>query len=207
MPANFTRRRDLLLDSGYGDPERVLAALSAEVAALGLPAEAFGGRKDRLSRKALAVSFLVTSLLLAGVVSWLASSSPDGLEWSYRGHTYARADGPIANSSQAVGAVEAWQARWSPMSGYGRRQAALGELPGGQDAARQDDSARKGAWPNMDGYGSLAGLLGTLACLAIIYCVSRLVGRRRVPLETSAHAATGGRHAGRVAGGRAPRRD
>ncbi|WP_242346523.1 class I SAM-dependent methyltransferase [Anaeromyxobacter terrae] len=39
MPANFTRRRDLLLDSGYGDPERVLAALSAEVAALGLPAE------------------------------------------------------------------------------------------------------------------------------------------------------------------------
>lgn len=39
MPANFTRRRDLLLDAGFGAPETVLAALAAEVAALGLPAE------------------------------------------------------------------------------------------------------------------------------------------------------------------------
>ena len=39
MPANFTRRRDLFLDSGFGDPDRVLAALAVEVGALGLPAE------------------------------------------------------------------------------------------------------------------------------------------------------------------------
>ncbi len=39
MPANFTRRRDLFLDSGFADPERVIAALGAEVEALGLPAE------------------------------------------------------------------------------------------------------------------------------------------------------------------------
>lgn len=39
MPANFTRRRDLLLDAGFGDPERVLETLSREVAALGLPSE------------------------------------------------------------------------------------------------------------------------------------------------------------------------
>lgn len=39
MPANYTRRRDLLLDAGFGSPESVLASLGAEVAALGLPAE------------------------------------------------------------------------------------------------------------------------------------------------------------------------
>lgn len=39
MPANFTRRRDLLLDAGFEAPEDVLAALGADVAALGLPAE------------------------------------------------------------------------------------------------------------------------------------------------------------------------
>lgn len=39
MPANFTRRRDLFLDSGFGDPDRVLATLEGEVRALGLPAE------------------------------------------------------------------------------------------------------------------------------------------------------------------------
>ena len=39
MPANFTRRRDLFLDSGFGDPDTVLADLGREVAALGLPSE------------------------------------------------------------------------------------------------------------------------------------------------------------------------
>jgi SAM-dependent methyltransferase len=39
MPANFTRRRDLFLDSGFGDPDAVLAGLGRDVAALGLPAE------------------------------------------------------------------------------------------------------------------------------------------------------------------------
>lgn len=39
MPANFTRRRDLFLDAGFGDPEGVLQDLGREVAALGLPAE------------------------------------------------------------------------------------------------------------------------------------------------------------------------
>lgn len=39
MPANFTRRRDLFLDSGFGDPDAVLDGLRSEVAALALPAE------------------------------------------------------------------------------------------------------------------------------------------------------------------------
>jgi SAM-dependent methyltransferase len=39
MPANYTRRRDLFLDSGFGDPEAVLSRLGTEVSALGLPAE------------------------------------------------------------------------------------------------------------------------------------------------------------------------
>ena len=39
MPANFTRRRDLFLDSGFGDPDAVLDRLGRDVRALGLPAE------------------------------------------------------------------------------------------------------------------------------------------------------------------------
>jgi SAM-dependent methyltransferase len=39
MPANFTRRRDLFLDSGFADPDAVLSGLGRDVAALGLPAE------------------------------------------------------------------------------------------------------------------------------------------------------------------------
>lgn len=40
MPANFTRRRDLFLDAGYADADAVIGDLQAEVARLGLPAEA-----------------------------------------------------------------------------------------------------------------------------------------------------------------------
>ncbi len=39
MPANFTRRRDLLLDAGFTEPDAALEGLRREVAALGLPAE------------------------------------------------------------------------------------------------------------------------------------------------------------------------
>jgi SAM-dependent methyltransferase len=39
MPANFTRRRDLFLDSGFGEPDAVLDHLGQEVRALGLPVE------------------------------------------------------------------------------------------------------------------------------------------------------------------------
>lgn len=39
MPANFTRRRDLFLDSGFHDPDAVVDGLGREVLALGLPAE------------------------------------------------------------------------------------------------------------------------------------------------------------------------
>jgi len=39
MPANFTRRRDLFTDSGFGDADALLAGLAREVSALGLAAE------------------------------------------------------------------------------------------------------------------------------------------------------------------------
>ena len=42
-------------------------------------------------------SLLVTALLLAGVVSWFASTWPDGLEWSYREHRYGTAEQTVDN--------------------------------------------------------------------------------------------------------------
>lgn len=39
MPANFTRRRDLFSDAGFGDADTVLAGLAREVSALGFAAE------------------------------------------------------------------------------------------------------------------------------------------------------------------------
>lgn len=56
MPANFTRRRDLLADAGFEDPDALLGAVAAEVAALGLPRAWSGAREGgaRAIRDALA---------------------------------------------------------------------------------------------------------------------------------------------------------
>ena len=119
----------------------------------------------------VALSFVVTALLLAGVVSWFASHRPDGLEWSCVGHRYTAAEKAVQNDSSVVAAIGRWQQRWSLMSDYTRREAPLGRLP----AEAKGPSAS--AWPAPDGWRSLAGILGTVVTLSVLYGVSRWMQR------------------------------
>ena len=112
------------------------------------------------------VSFLVTAIFLAGIVSWFASTWPDGLEWSYLGHRYAAAEKAVTNDSAVVAAIDQWQSKWSPMTDYGRRQVPLGELP--PNGAAEATST----WPNPNGWRSLAGVLGTIVTLGMVYGAS-----------------------------------
>jgi len=137
-------------------------------------------RNGRVSRRAVAVTLLATAGLLAGVVSWFASAHPDGLEYSYLEHKYAGAEKVVrdAEPGSAVAAVTQWQERTAPLPDYSVRP---GEASG-SDAAGQSGEAQAeadGAWPNVDGWGSLAGLLGTVVTLGLLYGLSRILGRRR----------------------------
>jgi cobalt/nickel transport system permease protein len=123
---------------------------------------------------AVAVSLLVTALLLAGVVSWFASRCPDGLEWSCTGHRYAASEKAIQNDSSLVAAVERWQQRWSVMSDYTRREVPLGQLP----AVAKDEPVA--TWPAPNGWRSLAGILGTVVTLSVLYGVSRWMRERGI---------------------------
>jgi cobalt/nickel transport system permease protein len=123
---------------------------------------------------AVAASFLVTALLLAGVVSWFASTLPDGLEWSYMEHRYGEAEKAVSNESPVVAAVDQWQGRWSPLTDYTRREAPLGELPGEVHGGTE---ASASARPLVDGWRSLAGVLGTLVTLGLVYGASRWMRR------------------------------
>jgi cobalt/nickel transport system permease protein len=122
-------------------------------------------RRDAAPTWVVTASLLVTALLLAGVVSWFASTLPDGLEWSSLAYDYGAADKNVQNDSPTVAAVDRWQSQWSPLRDYTRRTAPLGESPGEQ-------TEPKAAWPNLDGWRSLAGVLGTLVTLAILYGAS-----------------------------------
>jgi cobalt/nickel transport system permease protein len=111
-------------------------------------------------------SLLVTALLLAGVASWFASTLPDGLEWSCLEHRGGTVETNVENDSPTVAAVDRWQSRWTPLSDYTRRAAPLGELPG-------EKAEPEAAWPNLDGWRSLAGVLGTIVTLGVLYGASR----------------------------------
>jgi cobalt/nickel transport system permease protein len=115
------------------------------------------------------VSLLVTALLMAGVVSWFASTLPDGLEWSYLEHRYGTVEHNVRNESPIVGAVDQWQSKWSLMSDYTSRETPLGTLP--------TVEGKSGVWPNVDGWRSLAGVLGTIITLSLLYGVSRMIRR------------------------------
>ncbi len=113
----------------------------------------------------------MTALLLGGVVSWFASTLPDGLEWSYLEHRYGSAEKAVSNESPVMAAVDQWQARWSPMADYTRREAPLGQLP---DEGTAESAAAR---PLADGWRSLAGVLGTLVTLSLVYAASRWIRR------------------------------
>jgi cobalt/nickel transport system permease protein len=93
------------------------------------PGETHAGA-TRPGYSAVAASFVVTAMLLAGVVSWFASTWPDGLEWC------------------------------------------LGQL------APEGVSKTAASWPNPDGWRSLAGVLGTIVTLGMLYGASCLMRRR-----------------------------
>ena len=131
----------------------------------------------RIGAKALAASLVGTALLLAGVVSWFASTHPDGLEWAYQEHRYAGQGGAVVKApSGAVATVDAWQAKWSVLSDYGKRPAPLGQQPPRQDPPLESAT---GEWGQVDGWRSLAGLTGTLATLGVVLAVSAALRPKR----------------------------
>jgi cobalt/nickel transport system permease protein len=121
-------------------------------------------------------SLLVTALLLAGIVSWFASTYPDGLEWSYLEHRYEAADKNIRNESPIIATVDKWQSKWSLMTDYSKREAPLGVLPAaGATAAPAGKSNPGPIWPNLNGWRSFAGVLGTIITLSLLYGISLMM--------------------------------
>ena len=128
----------------------------------------------KLSRKAVAISFLITAFLLAGVASWFASTYPDGLEWSLE-RNYGGASTALRQPTEGAQAADKTQARYALMPDYSRRAAPLGSVAPDSNGGRSGE----GSWPTAKGWTSLAGVTGTGVTLLVIYIVSLLLRRRR----------------------------
>jgi len=112
-----------------------------------------------------AAAFAVAAVAVGGVVAWLASTSPDGLEWSI-----LRAGGGAAQEHPASGIHAIFE----------RVQAALSPLPDYGFAAPSDASAAAAqGWPRVDAGRSLSGVAGALLTLAVVAAAALVVRGRK----------------------------
>ena len=114
----------------------------------------------------LVASVAAAALLTAGVVSWFASTQPDGLEWSIE-----RATGTGGRLAPESG-VHGWLAQVQHGTSF---------LPDYDFAAKADSAAgpAEPAWPNVSAGTSVSGLAGGGITLALVWLVALVIRRTR----------------------------
>ncbi len=130
--------------------------------------------QSKPSYKPLLGIILAGSLLIGGVIAWLASVRPDGLEWSIR---------KIVGSEELPGASDGLSGRLSQiqertalLAGYdiGTAQPEAVGLEG-----LQGTQAEEVAWPEVSAGRSLSGIVGSLIVLACVCFVALVLVRVR----------------------------
>jgi len=111
--------------------------------------------------------FAALAVLTGGVMSWFASSHPDGLEWSI-----ARVTGQanVADGGSRVHALLAsLQAETALLPDYA--------LPSASEPSRSEPE--QPAWPTVEAGTSLAGIVGGVVTFALVLLVGLVVRRRQ----------------------------
>jgi cobalt/nickel transport system permease protein len=118
--------------------------------------------EGKMSARAVAGTFLVVALVVAGFFSLLASGLPDGLEYVLGEHEQKRVlEGPVINEAKVAPVAEAasgLQEKLAPLPDYSKPAA---------------DGARAPAW-----WTSLSGIVGSAIVLALMGGVAWALRRR-----------------------------
>jgi cobalt/nickel transport system permease protein len=109
------------------------------------------------SRKTAIISLMAITIITAAGFSLLASNKPDGLEWSY----LERPDQPgfkslVTNEDSRIKTADEFQSKIALMPDYSTRGASQGH-------------------PASAGWTSLAGILGSIVCMGIIWLLAKLL--------------------------------
>ena len=115
------------------------------------------GRK--VSLKKVMATFAVLALITGGVLSWFASTHPDGLEWSIEQVTGGR------------GLPEATQGIIPVLKGIQQKTAVLPDYqftPSGNDPNKREAAP---AWPGIGAGTSTAGIVGAAIVLGMIMLI------------------------------------
>ena len=114
------------------------------------------------------VTFLACALLTAGVVSWFASTDPDGLEWAVSRVT-GKAELPSLQQGvqRTLGAFQERSA-WFPDYDFRKPAQSVAALNPGLNT--REESVNLGT--------SIAGMVGTLLTLLLVFFIGMLLKRR-----------------------------
>lgn len=115
--------------------------------------------------------FAVLALATGGMLSWFASSRPDGLEWSIErvtGSPEVETEGELHQTLARL------QQRFAPMPDYQFAQPEQAAADGVASAAGPEE-----AWPAVDAGTSTAGVLGGLGTLVLVMAVGLVLRPRR----------------------------
>jgi cobalt/nickel transport system permease protein len=122
----------------------------------------------RVSNSLVAV-FCGAALVVAGVLSWFASSHPDGLEWSI-----ARVTGQtelVAPRSGVHARLSAWQKATALFKDYSWELQEKSAPNPHQNSTPQSKSVAEPVWPAVDASTSLAGIMGGMLTLGLVGAV------------------------------------
>ena len=122
-------------------------------------------------RRPLLLKLAVAAVFTGLVLSWFASTQPDGLEWSLA-HASASAARP-APQPGVHATLGALQQRVAVLPGYA--------LPEPAAATTHKVAAESAPWPDVNGGTSLSGLVGGLVTLALVGVIGLGLRWRRRP--------------------------
>jgi len=115
----------------------------------------------------------VVTLLTGGILSWFASSHPDGLEWSIERITgKSEISEPVKGIIPLLGAI---QEKSAILPDYGFKSGGppqTDEMQGGQ-------SERGEGWPAIASGTTVAGVVGSMMTLALAFLIGFVFKRRR----------------------------
>ena len=126
--------------------------------------------KVRLSKKTVLASLAVFTIIIAGGLSLLASSFPDGLEWSYA----ERPDQPdfetfISNEDSTMTAVDDFHTKYSPLPDYSIRTRKNGKAEELMTAAA--------------GWTSFAGVTGAGLTMLFVWLTAGILRKKEIVKE------------------------
>jgi cobalt/nickel transport system permease protein len=112
--------------------------------------------------KKVVLTLVIISVIVGGIVSWFASSYPDGLEWSIE-KVYGKPELPEQDSGVAA-VLKAIQEKIAFLPDYTFKEK---EVPEEQEPP----SGEASAWPNVEAGTSVSGILGSIMVFGLIFLV------------------------------------